>query len=218
VQIIAHNLDKGTDQATVTGSDGIFTFTNLEPGRYEVAAAKSGFQKSSKQIEVVALQATRVELPLRAAADVRQTTAKSDDLPLTERERQFLARIDRLEQRLVAMEEKQGNEKETATNATPEKDVLVASIAPVALPGALSTRPAAVPIPLPTPQPAPAAAAAPPAPAVPEALQTPEPGPAVDNFTPFAFGDFTWLNGTPRNKDTVLDTKFFTPEIRFDTN
>jgi hypothetical protein len=40
----------------------------------------------------------------------------------------------------------------------------------------------------------------------------------VDNFTPFAFGDFTWLNGSPRNKDTVLDTKFFTPEVRFDTN
>ena len=40
----------------------------------------------------------------------------------------------------------------------------------------------------------------------------------MDNDTPFAFGDFTWLNGTPRNKDTVLDTKFFTPEIRFDTH
>ena len=42
--------------------------------------------------------------------------------------------------------------------------------------------------------------------------------PGVDNFTPFAYGDFTWLNGTPRNKDVVLDTKFFTPEVRFDTH
>jgi hypothetical protein len=40
----------------------------------------------------------------------------------------------------------------------------------------------------------------------------------VDNFTPFAYGDFTWLNGTSRNKDTVLDTKYFTPEVRFDTH
>jgi hypothetical protein len=39
----------------------------------------------------------------------------------------------------------------------------------------------------------------------------------VDNETPFAFGDFTWLNGTPRN-EPVLDTKFFTAEIRFDTH
>jgi hypothetical protein len=41
---------------------------------------------------------------------------------------------------------------------------------------------------------------------------------AVDNQTPFAFGDFTWLNGAPRNKDTVVDTPFFTPEVRFDTH
>ena len=56
------------------------------------------------------------------------------------------------------------------------------------------------------------------APAIPEALQAPDATPGVDNFTPFAYGDFTWLNGTPRNKDTVLDTKFFTPEVRFDTH
>ena len=35
---------------------------------------------------------------------------------------------------------------------------------------------------------------------------------------PFAWADWTWLNGTPRNKDVVWDSKFFTPEVRFDTN
>jgi hypothetical protein len=35
---------------------------------------------------------------------------------------------------------------------------------------------------------------------------------------PFAYADWTWLNGTPRNKDAVWDSKFFTPEIRFDTD
>lgn len=35
---------------------------------------------------------------------------------------------------------------------------------------------------------------------------------------PFAFGDFTWLNGNPRTKDTPYATKFFTPEIRVDAN
>ena len=35
---------------------------------------------------------------------------------------------------------------------------------------------------------------------------------------PFAYADWTWLNGTPRNKDAVWDSKFFTPEIRFDSN
>src|ERR1019366_606057 len=75
--------------------------------------------------------------------------------------------------------------------------------------------------PPPVPAPAPQPAAAPPAPAppsIPEALQAPDTTTGVDNFTPFAFGDFTWLNGNPRTKDTVLDTKYFTPEVRFDTH
>ena len=33
---------------------------------------------------------------------------------------------------------------------------------------------------------------------------------------PFAYADWTWLNGNPRNKDVVWDSKFFTPEIRLD--
>lgn len=41
-----------------------------------------------------------------------------------------------------------------------------------------------------------------------------KPAPTV----PFAYADWTWLNGTPRNKDAVWDSKFFTPEIRFDTD
>jgi len=35
---------------------------------------------------------------------------------------------------------------------------------------------------------------------------------------PFAFADFTWLNGNSREKDLPLDTKFFTPEIRADVS
>jgi hypothetical protein len=63
-----------------------------------------------------------------------------------------------------------------------------------------------------------AAPVAPPTHILPEALEAPEPVQGVDTFTPFAYADFTWLNGTPRNKDAVLDTKFFTPEVRFDTH
>ncbi len=35
---------------------------------------------------------------------------------------------------------------------------------------------------------------------------------------PFAYADWTWLNGNARTKHPVFDSKFFTPEIRFDTN
>ena len=33
---------------------------------------------------------------------------------------------------------------------------------------------------------------------------------------PFAFADWTWLNGNPRNKEAAFDSPFFTPEIRAD--
>jgi hypothetical protein len=35
---------------------------------------------------------------------------------------------------------------------------------------------------------------------------------------PFAFADWTWLNGNARTKEIPVDTKFFTPEVRFDVN
>jgi hypothetical protein len=35
---------------------------------------------------------------------------------------------------------------------------------------------------------------------------------------PFAFADWTWLNGNARTKDSPMDTKFFTPEIRADVD
>jgi hypothetical protein len=53
---------------------------------------------------------------------------------------------------------------------------------------------------------------------LPEALQAPPPAPEVDLQTPFAVGDVGWMNGTPREKSPIFDTKFFTPEIRFDMN
>ena len=35
---------------------------------------------------------------------------------------------------------------------------------------------------------------------------------------PFAFADFTWLNGSPRTTDAPLDSKYFTGEFRADVN
>jgi hypothetical protein len=61
-----------------------------------------------------------------------------------------------------------------------------------------------------------AAVAQPPAAAAPvtNPTGTEKPEPTV----PFAYADWTWLNGTARNKDAVWDSKFFTPEVRFDTD
>jgi hypothetical protein len=210
VQIIAHNLAKGTDRDTVTDADGIFTFTNLEPGSYEVAASKNGFQKSSARVEVAALRTARVDLPLELAADLPRTASAA---PLTDREKLLLDRIERLESRLNAMEAASAQPARSAPGAAP----LVASAGPV-------TAGPPTPDPSPEPQAGKATTSQPPTPVapaehvIPDALQAPESTPGVDNVTPFAFGDFTWLNGTARTKDLVLDTKFFTPEVRFDTH
>jgi hypothetical protein len=92
----------------------------------------------------------------------------------------------------------------------------------IVLTGAPASGPAVAAIPAPAPAAPPAAAAPPTTPAVvqtvPTALQAPDATEGVDNVTPFAFGDFTWLNGSPRNHQPVFDTKFFTPDIRLDTS
>jgi hypothetical protein len=50
-----------------------------------------------------------------------------------------------------------------------------------------------------------------------EAVATPQVPPAKPvKAEPFAFADWTWLNGNPRTKDLPFDSKFFTPEIRAD--
>ena len=57
--------------------------------------------------------------------------------------------------------------------------------------------------------------------APPSALTEEEPeitDPSNPKSVPFAFADFTWLNGNARTKDTPYATRFFTPEIRSDVN
>src|SRR5579862_1886208 len=201
-QVSAHNLAKGTDRTTVTDAGGIFTFTDLEPGAYDLAATKNGFQKSSAHVEVAASRTANVDLPLIADSPV-----------LSEREKKLLDRIERLEGRLAAMEAREASARPVAAPGT---QVLLASRTPVAV----APPQPALPVPDAAPQaiPAPAAPAPLPQHIIPDALQSPAATSGVDNFTPFAFGDFTWLNGSPRTKDAVLDTKFFTPEVRMDTH
>jgi hypothetical protein len=52
-------------------------------------------------------------------------------------------------------------------------------------------------------------------PASPQASEGAGPGPSGGG-EPFAYADWTWLNGNPRTKEPAFDSKFFTPEIRAD--
>ncbi len=54
--------------------------------------------------------------------------------------------------------------------------------------------------------------------ATPTSAENSDSKPRNEKSEPFAFADFTWLNGNPRTKDTPYATKFFTPEIRTDVD
>ena len=58
-------------------------------------------------------------------------------------------------------------------------------------------------------------AARPASPSIAPQAATPEVKKPAD---PFAFADFTWLNGNARTKEAAFDSKFFTPEIRADVD
>jgi hypothetical protein len=102
---------------------------------------------------------------------------------------------------------------EANSAAAPAKHTLLASLEDAV--GVKSAeKPLALPVPLQAQ--APAAPAAPQH-VLPEALEAPDPSPP-NSDTVYSWADYTWLNGTSRNKDTILDTKYFTPEVRFDTH
>ena len=188
VRITAHNVNKEAYITAISGSDGTFSISKLEPGLYQVAASRDGFVRSTTKVEVATSGTSQVDILLAANQPSAPETNASPAAPaapesaITEELEALKKRIEQLEASLKAR---------------------AAEAQPAAATGAAA----------PTAPPKPA-----PAPSIPEALQAPDPSPNPDNDTPFAFGDFTWLNGTSRNKDTVLDTKFFTPEVRIDTH
>jgi hypothetical protein len=53
------------------------------------------------------------------------------------------------------------------------------------------------------------------APGAPPPTPASPPAPAAE---PFAFGDFTWMNGTSRQHSRALDTRYFTPQLDLDVN
>ena len=210
-QVVIHRISDNTVYKLTTGADGSFTVKNLDPGRYEISANRGELRSIPKSVNVLSARTINVELSLGAEEEMSPAVAKALAAMQT--------RIDQLE---AELKKKNGGEDASAGSAsqTPHgplvatlpKDPSQASSIPVALPPPDMTKTVAV------------NTAAPNAPVADQSVaanapqnQAPAP-PAVDLQTPFAYGDFTWLNGNPRNKDVVLDTPFFTPEVRFDTH
>jgi len=136
-------------------------------------------------------------------------------VPLTERERLLLDRVEQLEKRVADLEGK-GTPSGAASGADaaavqPAATTPVASTAGVAAPDTTFVAKATSPDLLSKDS---SLAVVQPQTADKGKLATSK-APASE---PFAFADFTWLNGNPRTKQVPLDTKFFTPEIRADVD
>jgi hypothetical protein len=129
---------------------------------------------------------------------------------LTEREQWMLERIEQLEKRVAELEWKgsstSGASSPTAAPATPAgpptpaTSIAISASAPLIEPGSsLNVNPKQD-----------------------QATSTTAAAPATTEkpkyVEPFSDADWTWLNGNPRTKEIFWDTKFFTPEIRADTN
>jgi len=148
--VTAVRIDGSGTRATISGSDGMYSFADVPPGVWAITTQVDGLPAvTTPTLTVVAGKAARYDVVMNITAPPGAPVAPA------------------------------------------------AAAAPAAAPAATAAAVAAV---------------------VPEALQTPPPGPAVDTETPFAVGYLGWMNGTPRSNAPIFDTKFFTPEIRFDVN
>ena len=131
--------------------------------------------------------------------------------PLTERERLLLDRVEQLEKRVADLEGKGSPGAASGADAAAEQPASttpVASTAGVAAPGTTSGVKPTSPDFL-----SKSTTAA----VGPQATEKGKSGAAKPGKAePFAFADFTWLNGNARTKDTPYATSFFTPEIRAD--
>jgi hypothetical protein len=148
--VTAVRVDGSGIRATVSGSDGVYSFADVPAGTWSVTSEFAGYPTTTvPSLAVIARKATRYDLVMNAVGAATAPVA--------------------------------------------------AAAAPAAPPAAASLAQAIAQV-------------------LPEALQAPEPAAAVDTQTPFAVGDIGWMNGTSRETTPVFDTKFFTPEVRFDVN
>ncbi len=141
--------DGGSIRATVSNSDGVYSFADLPPGTWSLTVQVEGYPDVAvPSLQVVPSKATRHDVVM--------------NVPVT----------------------------------APAAPVVAAA------PAAATAAPTAAQM----------------AAIIPEALQTPAPAPEPDLQTPFAVGDIGWMNGNTRETTPIFDTKFFTPEVRFDVN
>ena len=198
--VVIHRADDDTDLTVISGFDGAFSVSNLKPGRYEVKASKGELHSSSATVDLAAQQDLKVDLALAPgtapAADISPAVAKKLEA-MEAMEARMAARIEQLEAELKS----KSAAEQPATPALRGDLVATLTKDPSQIP--------IVPATLAKPDTSKAVASAAGSSSsgqdsASQPVSAPAAPPAVDLQTPFAYGDFTWLNGSPRNKDVVM--------------
>ncbi len=175
--------------------------------------------------QVLADDTAKPDAPAAPTASAPRTAETPSGL--TERERLLLDRVEQLEKRVEELESKAQPSAPTTPSAASAPSVApesaVATAATVsARPSASSAGTSAAPatadsatggVASPTDVGTPTSAAVSMPPAINQLVDKPK-----TKAEPFAFADFTWLNGNARTKTPAFDSKFFTPEIRADVD
>jgi hypothetical protein len=129
--------------------------------------------------------------------------------PDSDRNRELLDRIDRLEKRVTELQTKLDELSQHSSNSTSTIPTAVAPI-PANAPITNNTAPSGAPV---NPQPA-AEHTTQTAPSTSQVINAAKPQPSE----PFSFADFTWLTGNSRTTESPLETKVFIGELRVDTD
>ena len=145
-------------------------------------------------------------------------TSKADaPAPLTERERWLLDRVEQLEKRVAELESKSNAKAVSSREGSPEQAIAAQPTAAadvrVGPAPAGATSNSATPA---TTTESTVSVAAANSPVAGSTKQEQKAATKPAKAEPFAFADFTWLNGNARTKESPWETKFFTPEVRAD--
>jgi hypothetical protein len=240
VQVVVHNVDEGTDRTALSGKDGAFVFSGLKAGTYRLTATRDGFAAPPVTVELAAGQNLKIDLvlgrnsavsahenaqpsPAEPASSATATgseatgpsTAADADVPPAVA-RKLAAMEERIEELEAQLKDRMPPAPTPSPAPTPDTAAAPA-VAPAAAPAASSAPAAATTLSAEaTPAPAPNSSSTSSAGTFSTSqAATPEKTPPVE---PFSLYDYTWMNGNSRNKDTPLAMKYFTPEIRADTN
>ncbi len=217
VRILIHPMNGSGDRTVSSDRQGSFSVSGLSAGVYEVIAADA----PKLVVEVTGGSSVPVELTVR---DSSQSALLNELEAMRKRIEELEAQLKKTEAPVATavVTEKPAPIQARAGFVLPRVGPVV-DLTPDWKPAPVVAQTAAAtpePVPAPAPAPVPTEAAAAPdaptqAPATPGQAPTGEKKPPPD---PFSFADFTWLTGNPRTTESPIDTKYFTGEVRVDTD